>query len=265
MKNISVGVGKVLMSINPPSKPLTDFGFQTVPLDEKATYVNRVFTKVAPYYDVMNDIMSLGMHRIWKKLAVFLTHIPNNGVFLDLAGGSGDLTRHVYKKLSPSGQMVIADINPDMLALSKEKFINQGLINNIQWIVADAEALPFSDNTFNTVMIGFGLRNMRDKTVVLANVLRVLKPGGQLMILEFSTPTLPFLKPFYDAYSFYGIPFLGKIFSKDQASYQYLVESIRMHPDQKTLLNLLHQAGFVQAKYYNFSAGIVALHQGYKP
>jgi demethylmenaquinone methyltransferase/2-methoxy-6-polyprenyl-1,4-benzoquinol methylase len=244
--------------------PTTDFGFEKIPLADKARRVHAVFASVAGKYDVMNDLMSLGAHRLWKQFALSLTGLSRGQRALDVAGGSGDLALGMLRQVGREGRVVLSDINPSMLAVGRDRLLDLGFAANVDCLLADAERLPFDDASFDCVTIGFGLRNVTDKAAALSAMHRVLKPGGQLLVLEFSTPTAPGLKPLYDAYSFKGLPLLGRLVARDEASYRYLAESIRMHPDQETLLAMLRAAGFGQARYHNLSGGIVALHRGYK-
>ena len=247
------------------SKPdRTDFGFEKIAWTDKAARVSSVFASVAGKYDVMNDLMSLGAHRLWKRFALSLTGLKPGQQALDVAGGTGDLSVGMLRQVGKTGRVVLSDINPHMLHVGRDRLLDLGLTGNIECLVADAERLPFQDNSFDCVTIGFGLRNVTDKDAALSSMYRVLKPGGQLLVLEFSTPVAPGLKPLYDAYSFNVLPWLGQVIAKDAASYRYLAESIRMHPNQETLLGMLQAAGFAQARYHNISGGIVALHRGYK-
>jgi len=241
-----------------------DFGFEKVAWNEKAGRVREVFASVAGKYDVMNDLMSFGVHRLWKQFALSLTGLRPGQQALDVAGGTGDLALGMLRQVGKTGRVVLSDINSSMLERGRDRLLDAGLVGNVECLVADAERLPFDDNAFDCVMIGFGLRNVTDKAAALRSMHRVLKPGGQLLVLEFSTPVAPGLKPFYDAYSFKVLPLLGRFVAKDAASYRYLAESIRMHPNQETLLDMLRTAGFDQARYHNLSGGIVALHRGYK-
>jgi len=241
-----------------------DFGFEKVAAADKARRVHAVFDSVAHRYDVMNDLMSLGAHRFWKRFALSLTGLRPGGSALDVAGGTGDLAKGLLKQVGKSGHVVLSDINPAMLEIGRDRLLDAGFVGNVECIVADAERLPFDDNAFDCVTIGFGLRNVTDKAAALSSMYRVLKSGGQLLVLEFSRPVAPGLKPLYDAYSFNVLPMLGNLIAKDADSYRYLAESIRMHPDQETLLDMLRTAGFGQARYHNLSGGIVAVHRGYK-
>lgn len=242
----------------------THFGFQEVNVDEKAKRVADVFHSVADQYDLMNDLMSLGIHRLWKKTAIDLLSVHKNQTILDLAGGTGDLSAKISKLVGINGKVFLSDINNSMLKMGRNRLIDLGLINNIEIIQADAEKLPFENNYFDRIIIGFGLRNVTNKDAALESMFRVLKPGGRLIILEFSKPVFPGLKPIYDAYSFKILPWLGKKILNDANSYQYLAESIRMHPDQTTLKNMMQTAGFENVDVHNLSGGIVAVHRGYK-
>jgi len=241
-----------------------DFGFEKVPREQKAERVRAVFASVADKYDVMNDLMSFGVHRLWKRFTLSLTGLRPGGRALDVAGGTGDLTLGMLRQVGPTGRVVLSDINPEMLERGRDRLLDAGFAGNVECMVADAERLPFADDSFDCVTIAFGLRNVTDKAAALASMHRVLKPGGRLLVLEFSTPVLPGLKPLYDLYSFNMLPLLGRVVANDAASYRYLAESIRMHPDQETLLGLLDAAGFAHTRYHNLSGGIVALHRGFK-
>ncbi len=242
----------------------TDFGFNEVPVNEKTQRVREVFASVAEQYDLMNDLMSFGMHRLWKRWAINVCQARTGYRVLDLAGGTGDLTALLSPIVGETGEVVLADINAAMLKVGFERLLNRGAINNVQVVQTNAETLSFSDNYFDRIIIGFGLRNVTDKNKALRSMYRVLKPGGRLMVLEFSKPTAPGLKPFYDWYSFNILPRLGQAIAKDSASYQYLAESIRRHPDQKTLTEMLQTAGFDRCDYHNLTGGIVAIHRGFK-
>lgn len=242
----------------------THFGFESVSPDEKPQRVNAVFDSVAQQYDVMNDVMSFGIHRLWKRFALELSGIKSGQTILDLASGTGDLALRLAQMVGPAGQVVMSDINAAMLTMGRDRLLDQGVVGNVRWVQADAENLPFVANCFDAVTIAFGLRNVTHQQQALAEIYRVLKPGAPLLVLEFSQPTLKPLKPLYDFYSFKILPLMGKWIVNDADSYRYLAESIRMHPDQETLKAMLQQAGFVQCDYYNLTAGIVALHRGYK-
>jgi demethylmenaquinone methyltransferase / 2-methoxy-6-polyprenyl-1,4-benzoquinol methylase len=241
----------------------TNFGFQEVPIEKKAKLVDEVFSSVATKYDLMNDLMSLGIHRVWKKIAIQHCNARPGQRILDLAGGTGDLSFALGPEVGKEGCVILADINAAMLQAGRSKLIDKGLLKPIEYAQVDAEALPFADNSFDCVIIGFGLRNVTRKDIALAQMFRVLKPGGRVVILEFSKP-LEVLKPLYDLYSFKMLPFLGKIIANDAASYKYLAESIRMHPDQTTLQNMLESVGFTRCSYINLTAGICAIHKGFK-
>jgi demethylmenaquinone methyltransferase / 2-methoxy-6-polyprenyl-1,4-benzoquinol methylase len=242
----------------------THFGFQTVNWDEKEKKVREVFHSVANRYDLMNDIMSLGIHRLWKQFAIHCSHVRPGHHVLDLAGGSGDLTYLLSKKVGREGHVILADINQEMLHVGRDKLLDKGLHSRIDFVQANAECLPFASNQFDIITMAFGLRNVTDKSKALQSMYRVCKPGGQLLILEFSKPILPGLKPLYDAYSFHILPRLGALFAQDKDSYQYLAESIRMHPPQEELRQMIEAAGFEECTYSNLTGGIVALHTAYK-
>ena len=242
----------------------TDFGYQTVDWQDKAGKVRAVFESVASKYDIMNDLMSLGAHRLWKRFTLSLTGLRPGQSALDVAGGTGDLAIGMARQVGKAGTVVLSDINAAMLALGRDRSIDAGCAGTIHCSLANAECLPFADDSFDCVTIGFGLRNVTDKPAALTSMLRVLKPGGQLLVLEFSRPVAPGLAPLYDQYSFKVLPLLGRLVAQDAASYQYLAESIRIHPDQETLLGLMRTAGFGQARYHNLAGGIVAVHRGYK-
>ncbi|HNW79424.1 MAG TPA: bifunctional demethylmenaquinone methyltransferase/2-methoxy-6-polyprenyl-1,4-benzoquinol methylase UbiE [Candidatus Competibacteraceae bacterium] len=242
----------------------THFGYQTVAASEKARKVAGVFDSVAGKYDLMNDLMSLGVHRLWKRFAVSVSGVRAGERVLDLAGGTGDLSSRLLSRVGPKGLVVLSDINASMLGEGRKRLIDEGAIGNIAYAQIDAEQLPFRNNSFDCITIGFGLRNVTRKEQALAAMYRALKPGGRVIILEFSQPVAPGLKPAYDLYSFAVLPLLGKLVAQDAASYRYLAESIRMHPDQETLLRMMEDAGFERCEYFNLSGGIVAVHRGYK-
>lgn len=242
----------------------TDFGFTQVDTAKKADMVADVFHSVAAKYDVMNDLMSMGIHRVWKRYTIDCSGVRAGQKVLDLAGGTGDLAAKFSAMVGASGQVVLADINHSMLNVGKEKLLNKGIIGNLHYVQANAEALPFPDNHFDVITIAFGLRNVTDKSKALASMFRVLKPGGRLLVLEFSKPTTEVVSKVYDAYSFYLLPQMGKLVANDAESYRYLAESIRMHPDQETLEHMMQEVGFEQTSYHNMTGGIVALHRGFK-
>ncbi|CAH9017207.1 bifunctional demethylmenaquinone methyltransferase/2-methoxy-6-polyprenyl-1,4-benzoquinol methylase UbiE [Candidatus Nitrosacidococcus sp. I8] len=244
-------------------KQTTHFGFQEVAIEEKAQRVAEVFHSVANRYDVMNDLMSLGVHRVWKRFAIELSNIRPGMQILDVASGTGDIAKLFSDRLGKSGHIFLTDINSSMLANGRKRLINLGKIGNLSYTQANAESLPFPNNYFDRITIAFGLRNVTNKLAALQSMYRVLKPGGQLLILEFSKPT-PWVTPIYDKYSFWILPQLGKFITGDADSYRYLVESIRKHPDQNTLKELMYSVGFDHCTFYNLSQGIVALHKGYK-
>jgi demethylmenaquinone methyltransferase/2-methoxy-6-polyprenyl-1,4-benzoquinol methylase len=242
----------------------TDFGFKKVDPNKKTEMVKEVFDSVASKYDLMNDLMSLGVHRLWKSYAIGALRLKAGQSVLDLAGGTGDLTQAIHKQIGKQGHVVLSDINHNMLHHGYLRLVDKGLIEGINLATANAEHLPFNNNIFDRIIIGFGLRNVTDKFAALQEMYRVLSPGGQTMVLEFSHPTNALLSSIYDQYSFKILPKLGEIIAKDKESYQYLAESIRMHPDQDGLKNLMLSAGFDECKVTNLTGGIVAIHQGYK-
>lgn len=247
-----------------PSNNTTHFGFKSVPKEQKVAMVADVFHSVAAKYDIMNDVMSMGIHRLWKRFTIDCSGVRPGQQVLDLAGGTGDITALFSKRVGPSGKVVLADINESMLNVGRDKLRDLGLVTNIEFVQANAEALPFADNSFDIVSIGFGLRNVTDKDAALRSMFRVLKPGGRLLVLEFSKPQSEVLSKAYDLYSFRILPFMGQLIANDKESYQYLAESIRMHPDQETLKQMMQDAGFAEVSYHNLTGGIVALHRGYK-
>ena len=238
----------------------THFGFRDIPAKEKARRVRNVFDSVAENYDLMNDMMSFGVHRLWKRFTLNMADLKPGQQVLDLAAGSGDLARLMAPVV---GHVVLSDINAAMLARGRVKLLDNGVFGNVTFAQANAEQLPFPDNSFDLVTMAFGLRNVTDKQRALDSIYRTLKPGGRLLVLEFSRPASA-LKPAYDFYSFNILPKLGRLIAKDESSYRYLAESIRMHPDQKTLQGMLEQAGLEHCDYHNLTGGIVAVHRGYK-
>ena len=242
----------------------TDFGFERVAPADKARRVRGVFDSVADSYDLMNDLMSAGAHRLWKRFTLALANLRPGQRALDVAGGTGDLALGLARQVRERGLVVLCDINAAMLARGRDRLLDAGFVGNVACVQADAERLPFADATFDCITIGFGLRNVTDKAAALAAMRRTLKPGGQLLVLEFSRPRLPGLKPLYDAYSFRVLPWLGRTVAHDEASYRYLAESIRMHPDAETLLKMLEAAGLEGCRYHNLAGGIVAVHRGYR-
>ncbi len=246
------------------SDETTHFGYETVKTDDKVEKVAEVFHSVASKYDMMNDVMSMGVHRLWKRLTIEKSGVRRGHHVLDLAGGTGDLTIKFSKMVGESGQVILSDINDSMLKVGRARLLDKGIVGNVEYVQANAECLPFPDNSFDCITIAFGLRNVTDKDAALASMFRVLKPGGRLLILEFSKPIAPGLSPLYDFYSFNILPFMGKLIANDSESYRYLAESIRMHPDQETLKGMMVNAGFERCDYSNLTGGIVALHRGFK-
>ncbi|MCG9964922.1 MAG: bifunctional demethylmenaquinone methyltransferase/2-methoxy-6-polyprenyl-1,4-benzoquinol methylase UbiE [Shewanella sp.] len=242
----------------------THFGYKTVEADKKADLVAGVFHSVAAKYDIMNDVMSFGIHRFWKRYTIEVSGARPGMKVLDLAGGTGDLTAKFSHLVGDKGEVVLADINDSMLKVGRTKLRDKGIVNNVSYVQANAEALPFPDNHFDIITIAFGLRNVTDKDAALRSMNRVLKPGGKLLVLEFSKPQHEVMRKVYDLYSFKVLPKMGQLITKDADSYEYLAESIRMHPDQDTLKQMMVDAGFEQVDYTNMTDGIVALHRGYK-
>ncbi|MBI4005651.1 MAG: class I SAM-dependent methyltransferase [Gammaproteobacteria bacterium] len=242
----------------------TDFGFQKILPEDKSRRVAKVFSSVSSRYDLMNDLMSIGVHRLWKRFAVHISGVKKGQTVLDVAGGTGDLAFLFHQRVGEEGRVLLTDINNDMLMHGRNKFIDKGIINGINCVQADVEHLPFQENSFDCICIAFGLRNVTDKQAALKSIYEKTKYGGCIIILEFSVVILSWLKRLYDAYSFKIIPWLGKVVANDEESYRYLVESIRMHPDQETLKHMIEDAGFTKVDYYNLSGGIVAIHKAYK-
>jgi demethylmenaquinone methyltransferase/2-methoxy-6-polyprenyl-1,4-benzoquinol methylase len=242
----------------------THFGYKTVNTEDKAQKVAQVFHSVASKYDLMNDLMSFGIHRLWKRYAINLSGVRRGQRVLDIAGGTGDLAKVFSREVGDNGRVVLSDINESMLNVGRDRLIDAGC-SNVDFVLANAETLePFADNSFDLLTISFGLRNVTDKDAALAAMFRVLKPGGRLLILEFSKPVFEPFSKLYDFYSFTALPIMGKIVANDAESYRYLAESIRMHPDQNTLKQMMQQAGFSQCDYHNLTGGVVAVHRGFK-
>ena len=241
-----------------------DVGYQQVPTAEKAQRVRAVFDSVADKYDLMNDLMSAGVHRLWKRHLLSQTGLRPGQAALDVAGGTGDIAAGMASQVGETGCVVLSDINASMLAVGRERLLDRGLMRNVRYSLANAERLPFADESFDCVTIAFGLRNVTDKPAALASMRRVLRPGGRLLVLEFSKPVLPGLKPVYDAYSFSVLPWLGARIAGDPDSYRYLAESIRRFPDQQTLAGMMREAGLEDCRYENLTGGIVALHRGFR-
>ena len=242
----------------------TDFGYERVKTAEKAGRVREVFDSVAAQYDLMNDLMSGGLHRLWKRFTIELSAVRSGQTVLDIAGGTGDLAAKFSKLVGADGKVILADINAAMLSVGRDRLIDKGALSNIDVVQADAQFLPFEDNSIDCITIAFGLRNVTDKAKALRSMHRVLKPGGRVLVLEFSKPTSPLLSKIYDAYSFSALPAMGKLITDDADSYRYLAESIRKHPDQESLLEMVEDAGFVDCRYHNMTGGIVAVHRGIK-
>ena len=242
----------------------TDFGYERVKTAEKAGRVREVFDSVAAQYDLMNDLMSGGLHRLWKRFTIELSAVRSGQTVLDIAGGTGDLAAKFSKLVGADGKVILADINAAMLSVGRDRLIDKGALSNIDVVQADAQFLPFEDNSIDCITIAFGLRNVTDKAKALRSMHRVLKPGGRALVLEFSKPTSPLLSKVYDAYSFSALPAMGKLITDDADSYRYLAESIRKHPDQESLLEMVEDAGFVDCRYHNMTGGIVAVHRGIK-
>ena len=245
------------------SEPTTHFGYREVPVAEKQNLVGRVFSSVAAKYDLMNDLMSLGIHRLWKRYFVATSGVARGDAVLDLAGGTGDIAALLHERVGESGRVLLGDINAEMLRVGRDRLIDRGLVRGLEYLQLNAEALPFADASFNLVTIAFGLRNVTDKQRALNEMRRVLKPGGRALVLEFSAVQADWFKPLYDFHSFQVLPRLGRLFAGDAESYQYLAESIRKHPAQEDLRSMMVAAGFERCDYRNLSGGIVAIHSGY--
>ncbi len=242
----------------------THFGYRQVKTEEKVGMVREVFDSVAGKYDLMNDLMSMGIHRLWKRTAIMLSNVREGDEILDLAGGTGDLTKLYHRRIGVKGHVVLADINRSMLQVGRDRLIDEGYVSNIRYAQVNAECLPFEDNSFDCICIAFGLRNVTDKDAALASMHRILKPGGRLIVLEFSQPQDEIIKKAYDIYSFKVLPLVGKFVANDADSYRYLAESIRMHPDQEKLKDMMETAGLERCEYFNLTNGVVAIHRGYK-
>jgi demethylmenaquinone methyltransferase/2-methoxy-6-polyprenyl-1,4-benzoquinol methylase len=242
----------------------THFGYKTVNADDKASMVRGVFDSVASKYDVMNDLMSFGVHRLWKRFAIELAGVRKGQRILDLASGTGDLADRFAGLVGPEGLVIMSDINAAMLNVGRDRMIDRGHAGNLQYTQINAEKLPVADNSLDLITIAFGLRNVTDKDAALRSMYRALKPGGRALVLEFSKPTNKPLEKLYDAYSFSLLPKMGKLVANDAESYQYLAESIRMHPDQETLKGMMETAGFERCDVHNLTGGIVAIHRGFK-
>ncbi len=251
--------------MNDKLEDTTHFGFQTIATEKKQQKVAEVFHSVANKYDLMNDLMSFGVHRLWKRVTIDMSGARAGNCILDLAGGTGDLSKQFARIVGAQGKVILADINASMLNVGRERLNNEGCVGNIEYVQANAEELPFADNYFDVITIAFGLRNVTDKQKALNSMTRVLKPGGRLLVLEFSKPQSKLMSKAYDMYSFTALPFMGKLVTNDSESYKYLAESIRMHPNQKTLKGMLEEAGLVRVSYQNMTNGVVALHRGVKP
>lgn len=242
----------------------THFGFRDVPVGEKQKLVGEVFSSVAGKYDLMNDLMSLGIHRVWKRYLVATAQVKPGDRVLDLAGGTGDVAALLRERVGDAGEVVLGDINGSMLRVGRDRMTDRGNVRGFSYVQCNAQALPFPDASFDLVTIAFGLRNVTDKDAALREMHRVLKVGGQARVLEFSEVRADWFKPIYDFHSFKVLPQLGKLFAQDSASYQYLAESIRKHPPQEQLQRMMEAAGFARCGYKNLNAGIVAVHTGYK-
>ncbi len=242
----------------------TDFGFARIRTEDKTRRVSALFSSVAANYDLMNDLMSLGLHRLWKRQALHISHVRRGSCVLDVAGGTGDMARLYLARMGGQGRVVVSDVNQAMLHQGRDRSLDLGISAGLDYVQANAESLPFANYSFDCICMAFGLRNVSDKPAALLSMYEKLKFGGTVIIVEFSTVAVPVLRRLYDLYSFKLIPMLGKFIAKDEASYRYLVESIRMHPDQETVSAMMEAAGFCRVEYFNLSGGIVAIHRGYK-
>ena len=249
---------------NPQPWETTDFGFETVNKSQKESLVRGVFDSVAGRYDLMNDLMSAGIHRLWKRFTIELSAVRPGQIVLDIAGGTGDLAAKFSRLVGDNGQVILADINDSMLKVGRDRLLDSGAVGNLHMVQCDAQMLPFPDDSVDCITIAFGLRNVTDKDMALRSMERILKPGGRLLVLEFSKPTNPVLEKIYDTYSFRILPMMGQLIANDAESYRYLAESIRKHPDQNTLLEMMEDAGLVNCEYHNMTGGIVAVHRGVK-
>lgn len=249
---------------NAASGETTDFGFETVNKNEKEGLVRGVFDSVANRYDLMNDLMSAGIHRLWKRFTIELSAVRPGQTVLDIAGGTGDLAAKFSRLVGDNGQVLLADINDSMLKVGRDRLLDSGAVGNLHMVQCDAQMLPFPDASIDCITIAFGLRNVTDKDMALRSMERILKPGGRLLVLEFSKPVNPIFEKIYDTYSFRVLPLMGQLFTNDADSYRYLAESIRKHPDQDTLLGMMEDAGLVNCEYHNMTGGIVAVHRGIK-
>lgn len=250
---------------SPENADTIDFGYEQIAREEKQKRVAGVFDSVADNYDLMNDLMSMGIHRFWKRFTVSLASVRKGEQVLDLASGTGDLAAGFARRVGSSGRVLLSDINHAMLANGRNRMLERGLVSNVAYCLANAEKLPFVDDSFDCITMAFGLRNVTDKQAALNEMARVTRPGGRTIILEFSKPAVPGLGPLYDTYSFSVLPWLGRNVARDEPAYRYLAESIRMHPDQETMKSMMQQAGFVRCGYHNMTGGIVAVHRGYAP
>ena len=249
---------------NAESGETTHFGFEMVNKNQKESLVRGVFDSVASRYDVMNDLMSAGIHRLWKRFTIELSAVRPGQTVLDIAGGTGDLAAKFSHLVGDDGKVLLADINDSMLKVGRDRLLDSGAVGNLHMVQCDAQMLPFPDASIDCITIAFGLRNVTDKDMALRSMERILKPGGRLLVLEFSKPVNPVLEKIYDTYSFRILPMMGQLIANDADSYRYLAESIRKHPDQETLLGMMEDAGLVNCEYHNMTGGIVAVHRGIK-